>query len=36
MIITTGTYAELSPQGQEVASYLEKMVGTKKIEVPML
>lgn len=36
MIITTGTYAELSPQGQEVASYLEKLLGERKIEVPIL
>jgi len=34
--ITTATYAELSPQGQEVATYLEKLLGERKIEVPML
>jgi len=34
--ITTATYAELSLQGQEVATYLEKLVGERKIEVPML
>ena len=36
MTITTATYAELSPQGQEVATYLEKLLGERKIEVPML
>ena len=36
MTITTGAYAELSPQGQELATSLESLVGERKIEVPML
>ena len=36
MAITTGTYAELSPQGQQISSYLENLVSERKIEVPML
>jgi HD-like signal output (HDOD) protein len=34
--IATSACAELSPQGQEVANHLEKLVGERKIEVPML
>jgi HD-like signal output (HDOD) protein len=34
--ITTGTYAELTPQGQKIASYLESLLSERKIDVPML
>ena len=36
MTITTGAYAELSSNGQALATYLEQLVDGKKIEVPML
>lgn len=36
MTITTAAYAELSSQGQKVASYLESLVSGRKIDVPML
>jgi HD-like signal output (HDOD) protein len=34
--ITTGAYAELSSNGQALATYLEQLVDGRKIEVPML